>query len=250
MPSVLLEPPNEHRVYLLRCSPHRSLVAFPIHPFKDWHHVRRHEHPEEHEKVRRRLAEPPRQVPFVVSRALQALPPRDHLDDRIESEFPEPLPHLDRGRGPAALRAPRAQLLDGLVDLRALHVRERVEARVREELDDGDLADLAPVRAVGGEPEHGIVVGHYAGGGAVGPARKGPVVGGETFFGLSEVAHDDGAARAEAEREDGPVLVGEGGEGAAEWAGAAEEREVADDGPGSGWFGWGLVVVDVLRIGF
>ena len=82
------------------------------------------------------------------------------------------------------------------------------EASGAEELHQAHLAGLAPVRAVGGPGDVGVVVGGVFSGGGFGAGGEGDVVGFEEELGHGDGGADDDGEGAKAELHDGAVLLG------------------------------------------
>ena len=104
---------------------------------------------------------------------------------------------------------------------------------------------MPPVGAVGGPGDVGVVVGRVFSGGCFGAVGEDDVVCFEDELGGGDGGGDDDGAGAEAEVDEGAVLLGEGvervvGEG-------ADEVEVSDDRP---WlWAWGEVEFAAAEVG-
>lgn len=83
-----------------------------------------------------------------------------------------------------------------------------MDALVAEELEGAELAHGAPVGAVGGEGDVGVVVEEGPGGEEVRAGGEGEVVGFEGGLGRGGGGEDDGGDLAELEVEEGAVLLG------------------------------------------
>ena len=86
-----------------------------------------------------------------------------------------------------------------------------VEAAGGEELDDGEAAEDPPELAVGGPRVGGVVVGEVVAGEGGGAVGEDDVVGGEAVIDGGGRGDDEEGFAAEAEREDGAEVGGEGG---------------------------------------
>ena len=103
------------------------------------------------------------------------------------------------------------------------------EASGAEKLHQAHLPGLPPVGAVGGPGDVGVVVGRVFSGGGFGAVGEGDVVGFEDELGGGDGGGDDDGGGAEAEVDEGAVLLGEGVEGVV--GEGADEVEVSDNRP-------------------
>lgn len=108
----------------------------------------------------------------------------------------------------------------------------RLEPLCAEQLHQAHPPRLAPVRAVRGPRDVGVIVRRVLPGGGFRPRSEGDVHGFEEHFGHVDGGPDDDGEGPEPEVHDGAVFLGEGVEGAV--GEGADEVEVADYGPGGG----------------
>jgi len=86
-------------------------------------------------------------------------------------------------------------------------VLEQFQPVIREELKHGNLAHLAPIRAIGSEAKHGIVVGHDFGADRLWSTRKGSIIHCKALLGYLPIANYQCSMNAGLDGEDRPVLV-------------------------------------------
>lgn len=131
-------------------------------------------------------------------------------------------------------------------DLLGADLGEGLEAVGGEDLEGGDPAKVAPVVAVGGPDEGGVVVAQVFAGQEAGTVGEDDVVLlCEAFLGGGRRGDDEDGAGSQSEEDDGAVAGGDGGQGSVE--GFFEEVEVAEE-----WQGWergGREVADLPKDG-